>query len=165
MVGLALGITVNISNTSGDSQQPAIAAFGDIVVGQYVYVVWTDNSSGNSEILYSRGTNGGANVGGAVDISNTTGYSSLPAVAVSGQNVYVVWDDNNNILLIRIVYGGASFAGLCVSRVEEIPVCTASGYPFENNVYFVWTDNSSGNSEIYTAEVLMAGLGLEGLSV
>ncbi len=156
--GASFGGAVNISNTPGDSQQPAIAAFGDIVVGQYVYVVWADNSSGNSEILYSRSTNGGASFGGAVNISNTPGSSRLPAIAVSGQNVYIVWDDNNNILFIRSTDGGASFGSTVRFQSGGDPAVAASGYPLENNVYFVWTDNSSGNSEILYSKSTNGGV-------
>ena len=46
MVGLALEIPVNISNTSGHSSPAALAADRN-----YVHVVWADNTSGNSEIL------------------------------------------------------------------------------------------------------------------
>ena len=76
MVGLALGVPVNISNTSGHSSPAALAADRN-----YVHVVWADNTSGNSEDSYTaEGTDGGVSFGGAVNISNTTGYSSQPAV-------------------------------------------------------------------------------------
>ena len=52
-----------------------------------------------------------------MNISNTTGYSSQPAVAASSQNVYVMWIDNS--LETSISYteemtdGGASFGNNC----------------------------------------------------
>ena len=88
--GANFGGTVNLSNTTGHSYPAALAAYGN-----NVYVVWTDNSLGNFDILYRRSTDGGANFGGTVNLSNTTGSSSSPAVAVSVQNVYVVWIDNS----------------------------------------------------------------------
>src|SRR5919112_2206167 len=71
--------TINLSNTIGRSSSPAMAAFEN-----NVHVVWNDDTSGNSEILYRKSTDGGASFGGTVNLSNTSGRSSTPAVAVSG---------------------------------------------------------------------------------
>jgi hypothetical protein len=49
--------------------------------GNNVYVVWSDDTPGNNEILYKRSTDGGANLGSAVNLSNNAGSSSSLAVA------------------------------------------------------------------------------------
>src|SRR3712207_3543698 len=126
------------------SRQPAIAASGN-----NVYVVWHEGLSGNSEILYRRSTNGGANFSGIVNLSNNTGVSRLPAVDASGNNVYVVWHDdslvpgNFEILYRRSTNGGANFSGIVnlsnTTGQSGRPDVAASG----NNVYVVWSDNTA----------------------
>ena len=159
--GANFGGALNISNTTGDSSLAALAADGN-----NVYVVWSDNSSGNPEILYSRGTNGGANFRGAVNISNTTGFSSQPAVAASGQNVYVVWFDNSwgnlDILHSRSINGGANFGSpVNISNTtgdSSQPAVAAFGdIVYGQYVYVVWSDNSSGNSEILYSRSINGG--------
>ena len=63
------------------------------------YVVWRDNTPGNFDIFFraSQGL-------GTINISNNTGDSQNPQIAVSGNNVYVTWFDdtpgNNDIFVI-----------------------------------------------------------------
>jgi hypothetical protein len=159
--GASFGGTVNLSNTTGNSDQPAVAAFGDIVYGQNVYVAWRDDTpgTGNSEILYRRSTDGGASFGGSVNLSNTTKNSSQPAVAASGpsvlyNNVYVVWSDDtlggSDILYRTSTDGGASFGGTVHLMYTNRNWYTATVAASENNVYVVWNDDTpgTGNSEI-----------------
>jgi hypothetical protein len=90
---------------------PAVAASGN-----NVYVVWHGPFLGgqSSDIHYRRSTDGGASFGDTMNLSNTAGVdSSSPAVAASGNSVYVVWADNSlghwDILYRRSTDGGASF--------------------------------------------------------
>jgi ethanolamine utilization microcompartment shell protein EutL len=154
--GDSFGGTMNLSNTTGQSGQPAIAAFGDVVIGQSVYVVWTDDTPGpgNSEILYRRSTDGGATFGGTVNLSNTTGNSNLASVAVSGnypsqqQDVYVMWSDGTRGILYRKSTDSGATFGRTVSLTSGRAYATVavSG----NNVYVVWSDDTlgTGNFEI-----------------
>src|SRR5215213_1560513 len=145
--GANFGDTKNLSNnTTGDSREPAVAASGN-----NVYVVWRGRESipGNQEIMYRRSTNGGANFGGIVNLSNNTGFSQHPTVAVSGNNVYVVWQDDSlvpgtfDILYKKSTNGGASFGdtkNLSNSAGNSgRPTVAVSG----NNVYVVWHDNTT----------------------
>jgi hypothetical protein len=104
--GSTFGSTVNLSNSSGGG--PAIAASANSV-----YVTWTDSTSGNQEIYYKKSTNNGATFGSTVNLSNNAGLSQSPAIAVSGNNVYVIWQDSTSgdfeILLRKSVNGGAAF--------------------------------------------------------
>jgi hypothetical protein len=119
-----------------------------------VYVVWHDNSLGSTlEILYIMSTDGGGTFGSTVNLSNNAGGSALPSIAVSGNNVHVVWQDstfgNSEILYRSSTDGGVNFgstvnlsnnAGFSVN-----PSIAASG----NNVYVVWRDEVSANAEIF----------------
>jgi hypothetical protein len=80
--GANFGSAVNLSNTTGNSGSPSIAASGN-----NVYVVWHDNTTQAGvvqfDILYKKSTNGGAGFSGAVNLSNTPQASTNPAIAAS----------------------------------------------------------------------------------
>ena len=145
--GVTFGSTINLSNNAGQSLSPVVAASGN-----NVYVVWYDNTPGNSEILYKRSTNGGATFGGNISLSNNAGSSLVPAIAASGNSVFVVWHDNTlgnpDILYRESTDGGVTFGStinLSNNAGQSLsPVVAASG----NNVYVVWHDDTPGNFEI-----------------
>lgn len=86
--GANFGSTINLSNNAGSSGSPAIT-----VSGNNVYLVWNDITTGNAEILYQRSTDGGSTFGSTINLSNDARDSLEPAIAASGNNVYVVWRD------------------------------------------------------------------------
>jgi ethanolamine utilization microcompartment shell protein EutL len=151
--GASFGSTVNLTeNTAADAEETAMAASGN-----NVYVFWSNFVTGSSsDILYKKSTNGGTSFGDTKNLSNTAGSSREPAVAVSGNNVYVVWRErdstsgNQEILYRRSTNGGASFSGAVnLSNsigLSQLPAIAASG----NNVYVVWQDDSlvPGTSDI-----------------
>jgi hypothetical protein len=153
--GATFGSTVNLSNNPENSFGRAIA-----VSGNNVYVVWHDFVPGNTpdgeenaEISYRRSTDGGATFGSTVNLSNNAGLSQSPAIAVSGNNVYVVWGDNtpgnDEISYRRSTDGGATF-GSTVNLSNsvgdsQLPAIAVSG----NNVYVVWQDSTSGDNNIF----------------
>ena len=136
----------NISNNSGNSENPAIAVSNDII-----YVVWNDDSSSNNEILLSTSTNGGDNFTTPKNISNNSGNSENPAIAVSGDTVYIVWSNsasNSEIFFIKSTDAGENFDNPeNISNNEgtsENPVIVVVG----DTVYVVWIDNTSSNNEV-----------------
>ena len=78
----------NLSNSAETSENPQIAVFGD-----NVYVVWQDGISSDDDIFISVSTHGGQNFSPPMNISNTNNSSDFPQIAVSGNNVYVVWQE------------------------------------------------------------------------
>jgi hypothetical protein len=78
--GANFGRPVNLSDPLGDSTAPAIAA-----AGNNVYVVWVGFSNNLLNIFYKRSTDGGANFGSTVNLSNVTalGGTATPAIAAS----------------------------------------------------------------------------------
>jgi hypothetical protein len=91
--------------------------------------------------------------GELINLSNNTGFSTNPQITAFGSNVYVVWRDNSSgnddIYFKRSSDTGNSFnttENLSNSNGSSIdPQITATG----NNVYIVWSDNTSGNGDIY----------------
>jgi hypothetical protein len=146
--------TLDLSDNPADGFNPAIA-----IVENNVYVVWHDATDGNFDIFYRRSTDGGATFGPIINLSDNQGISNHPAIAVSSDNVYVVWHDetpgNFDILYRRSTDGGASFTE-STKNLSDNPGGSFSPAisAFENNVHVVWQDFSPGNNDIlYTRSV------------
>ena len=135
----------NLSDNSGNSEVPAIAAVGD-----NVHVVWQENS-GIEDIFYRKSLDAGNSFFNTENLSNNPAPSSLPAIAVIGNNVHVAWMDSagaSDIFYTRLLDDGATF-----SSIEN--VSNNAGFSFSpaiavlgNNVYLVWADDSTGSFNI-----------------
>jgi hypothetical protein len=146
--GSTFGLPKKLSNNPGDSFNPRI-----VVSGSNVYVVWYGfTTSTNSEIFFTKSTDGGNTFGLPKNLSNNPGGSFHPQIAVSGSNVYVVWDDNtpgnSDILIRRSINSGSTFGSpfnLSSNLGKSVnPQIAASG----STAYVVWEDNSPGLSSI-----------------
>jgi hypothetical protein len=84
--------SLDVSNTPGTSSNPDIAADE-----KGVYLTWADTSSGQNspDIYVSASRDRGATFSKPVDISNTEGISSDPAIAVRDGKIAVVWCDSS----------------------------------------------------------------------
>ena len=128
---------------------PAIAASGN-----NVHVVWPDDTALNFDILYRRSTDGGTTFPNVIkNLSSNTGLSSSPEIALSSNNVYVVWQDdtpgNIDIFYRRSTDGGDSFTEL----IKNLSSNTRSSFSpaialSSSNVYVVWQDITLGNFDI-----------------
>ena len=145
--GANFGATINLSNNGGFSANPVVATSGN-----NVYVVWEDDTPGNSEID-RRSTDGGSTFGPTINLSIDAGPSVNPTIATSGNNVYVVWQDNSlgngDILYRRFTDGGTTF-GPTINLSDSAGFSTNSAVAASgDNVYVVWFDNTPGNPEIF----------------
>ncbi len=61
--------------------------------GSNIYVVWYDETPGNTEIYFKKSDDGGATWTTNKRLTNNAGDSMYPAIAVDGSNIYVVWQD------------------------------------------------------------------------
>ena len=146
--GLTFNNTINLSNNTGISENPQVSSSGN-----NVYVVWQDNSLGNTEVLFRASNDGGTLFGPILNLSNNTGISENPQVSSSGNNVYVVWADgsagNGDILFRASNDGGLTFNPTINlssnSGISQKPQISSSG----NNVYVVWQDNTLGIDNIF----------------
>jgi hypothetical protein len=139
---------INLSNNAGVAQRVQVA-----VSGTNVYVLWEDTTPGNEDIFFRRSIDNGLNFDPFINLSNTAGLSFLPQLAVSGTNVYVVWQDdapvNKDAFFRRSIDNGANFD-------PKVNLSTSSGNSIEpqiavssSKVYVVWRDDTSGNYDIY----------------
>ena len=107
--GTSFGSPVNLSNNSGFSEHPQIAAYDN-----NVYAIWADDTTGNREVLFIRSEDNGTSFGNIKNLSNNTSDSFNQEIAVFGDHLYVVWldqdeGDKTKILLRASDDGGATF--------------------------------------------------------
>ena len=160
--GNSFGKIINLSNNRGNSNIPQISA-----VGANVYVVWLDDFSGNQDIFFTKSTDGGNSFGKIINLSsknnentynNSTHSSFNPQLAVSGNNVYVVWQEddaitgNQDIFFKKSTDNGNSFGPVNnLSRTDgdslAPQIALSSGIESggeggnnSTNIYLVWTD-------------------------
>lgn len=127
------------------------------VNGNDVYVVWTNVTAAGSHIYLAKSTDGGVMFGSPVQVDHIDhgGEARLPRAAVSGNNVYVVWQDfthpsslDQEIFAAVSKDGGNTFSSPVdisntVGTLSKSPSIAASG----NNEYVVWDDcNPNGTN-------------------
>ena len=161
--GATFGSPVNLSDNSGFSEHPQIAAYKN-----NVYAIWADDTSGNREVLFTRSGDNGTSFEKLQNLSNNTSDSFNQEMAVFGDNVYVVWvdqseeDDTTNILLKASADGGATF-GRTVNissnaNQETFPKVAA----YQGSVYVAWNmlpenPDEIDNSGLFFVRSLDAG--------
>jgi len=147
--GQAFSDPFNLSNSTGDSENPQISSEVN-----NTYVVWqedTDPPFGNRDIFFARSTDGGQTFN-TKNISNNTGDSVNPQISVEGNNVYVVWQEDGDIFFSFSQDGGQAFSDPFKisnsTRPSESPHISSQGI----NVYVVWlglTDDDFFNTDIF----------------
>ena len=162
--GITFSSVENLSNNTGSSVSPRIA-----VSGNNVYVIWTDNTTGNGDVYLKRSVDNGTTFGNLESISSNLGKSVDPEIAVSQDKMYIVWTDettgNGDIYFKTSLDKGITF-----SSVENLSNNTGSSVSPRiavsgNNVYVVWTDNTTGNGDVYLKASSDNGLKFKGKKI
>jgi hypothetical protein len=140
--------TEDLSNNNGSSTNPQITAMGN-----NVYTVWSDTTTGNGDIYFKSSIDNGTSFASSKNLSrNLNGTAHFPQLEATGNNVYVVWqdetperggirfrasnDNGNNFSITRVL-----------SQKNDVNANSPQLAVSENTVYIVWEDNSrSGNS-------------------
>ena len=139
----------NISNNPGNSTDARIGVYQN-----NVYLVWTDDATGNEDIYFKRSVDNGTTFGSTENLSNNPGNSTNAQIALIGNNVYVVWTDdttgNGDIYFKRSVDNGTTFAEIeNLSTNSTSPSTGPEVSAVGKNVYVVWQDMVSGSNEIF----------------
>ena len=148
--GTSFATPINISNNIGNSFNPQIATSGN-----NVYVTWQGGTPDNNDIFFAVSNNNGVSFATPINISNNTGFSQLPQIATSGNNVYVTWVDDtpgNFVILFAVSNNnGTTFT-------TPINISNNTGDSFNpqiattgSNVYVTWVDDTPGNNDIFFA--------------
>src|SRR5215204_4926516 len=146
--GTSFGNTENLSNNTSYSD-----LFHTAISGSNVYVVWSDNATGNGDIYFKRSVDNGTSFGNTENLSNDNGKSYGAQIVISGNNIYVVWADdstgNGDIYFKRSVDNGTSFGSTQNLSTNPGNSTAAQIAAYQDNVYVVWEDATTGNGDIY----------------
>jgi hypothetical protein len=147
--GTTWGSDIRLTNKAFDSYGPSIGLSSPA----NIHIVWWDDRYMDNDIFYKHSTNGGINWSNDVRLTNDWGDSENPSIAVSGENVHVVWCDDRTVNF-EIFYKRSTNSGLSWGPDTRITYDNASScYPYatvtDTTVHVVWTDNRDGNGEIY----------------
>jgi len=146
--GQTFGDVVNLSNNTGFSEHPQMA-----VKGKNVYIIWADDTSLNRDIYFISSNDSGQTFGDVVNLSNNTADSYNQEISVSGNNVYVVWQDaqkftqgNSSISFISSNDSGQTFGDVVNlsnnAGKTSFPKISSS----QENVYVAWNIDSNDRS-------------------
>ena len=160
--GKTFGNTINLSNMPGGADNPQI-----IAIHNYVFVVWEHTPDNNGQIFFKRSIDNGNTFDKTVSLGNNTGFYGLPQVSAaisskendnnnninSSINVYTIWHDSSNgILLRKSIDGGKTFDKAislskkhALSFYPQIAVSSANVYATWVSIQNVGTKNQTNN--------------------
>lgn len=133
----------SVSNNTDFSMTPQVA----VDAAGNINVVWEDDTANNSNVLFSRSTDGGTTFSAPKNLSNSTGYSFNPRIAVdSNGGINVVWVDNTpgnqDVFFSRSTDGGASFsAPQNLSNDTPDSASPQIGVDSSGNISVVWEND------------------------
>jgi len=145
--------------TSGHSQGASIA----LDSSGNLHLVWTDDTSGGGEIYYRKSTDGGTSWMVPRRLSWSSGYSGIPALAVEPSGIiHVAWQDdtigNYEVYYRKSVDGGDTWtAGKRLTWNSGNSYMPALAVDSAGNVHILWSDETSGNCEIYYRKGMNGG--------
>ena len=142
------------TSSSTSSCEPELAESGNTT-----YVTWTEGDEEDRQIFFAKSTDGGDTFAETVPLSNYAPSGSFnPQLAVSGNNVYVVWQEddaitgNQDIFFKKSTDGGNSFT-------DDINLSNdpgGSGDPqihvSGRNLYIVWDGTTPGANGIFLSK-------------
>ncbi len=145
--GNNFGSPINLSDNAGFSEHPQIAS-----VGNLIYVVWVDDSSGEREIMFSKSSDSGKTFSNNIVVSRNSMSPYHVELAAEGQNVYVVWNsfgmETSNIILLS----KSNDAGKTFGELTEIGVGDMETYPKiaanADEYYITWDRRDNKATEI-----------------
>lgn len=143
--GLSWGADTRLTNAADISMYPNVTVSGSVV-----HLVWFDMRDGNYEIYYKRSTDGGTTWEADTRLTNDLAFSFYPSVAVSGNTVHVVWqenrDGNNEIYYKRNPTGDPVGINDPIVSSNTIQI---SPNPFTNEITVSNTENEPCEITIY----------------
>ena len=154
--GATFGALINISNTNGPESKNAQVA----ISGNNIIIAYEDKAGAGGEFdvfAWVRAISGGPVT--VHNLSNNNTLSDEPKIAVTGNNVIVVWQDTGtgaiDLYAKTSTNNGATFGGS--TNISDLPVGTVVQdldsvqqiVAVGGNVYVVWDDSFRGNEDIF----------------
>lgn len=145
----------NLSNSPGDSQNPAIAS-----TESGVYVAWENFGIGSSnpDILFTSSDDQGQTFETPINLSNNTGYSSSGRIAVAGSNIYVAWQDDtvNPGFEQAIVVRGSTDSGINFGTSASVSIpggfaVLSDIIPVGAETFYIVADETALSADVFFA--------------
>ena len=138
---------MRLTNSIGNANTHANSNRCLAVNGNEVHAVWQDARNGNLDIFYKRSLNGGLTWEADVALITNSEFQATPAIAVSGSNVHIVWEDDRDggseVYYARSTDAGATWSTEVKISNEGFNIGTPSIAVEGNNVHVVWMETSS----------------------
>jgi hypothetical protein len=160
---------LDLSKDIADSHEPQIT-----IAGNNTYIIWTGFGRGvedQDDVFFKKSSDGGATFSDTINLSDDIGSSFNPRMAFSGNNVYVIWqDDTGNTGNTSIFFQKSSDSGATFS--DTINLSKDSGFAvnpqiskFGNSVFIIWQDDTPGPDEILYKRSIDNGSSFETLNI
>lgn len=143
---------------------PAISWYQSIAfTSQNLHVVWRETRDGNYEIFYKRSPDQGMTWGPDTNLTQASGSSETPCIAVIGSILHVLWFDNRDGGAYEIYYKRSTDQGL--TWESDVRLTDDPGVSFgpcavtkDSMVHVIWQDSRDGNWELYYKRSVDYGL-------
>jgi len=143
----------NITNNQKDSVYAQIAASND-----NVYMMWQESvtekpNEKNYDIFFIKSEDNGTTFSKPVNLSNNTGFSEHPQIAVTKNGIiFIVWADNTNSNNTEIMFTKSEDNGTTFSKPTNLSNSLQNSNnqeisAFNENVYVVWQDIDQNNNQ------------------
>lgn len=138
---------INLSDNAGFSEHPQITS-----VGNHIYVVWVDDSSGEREIMFSKSSDSGKTFSNSTVVSRNSISPYHVELAAEGRNVYIVWNSFGMEMRNMILLSKSNDLGKTFGELTEIGVGDMETYPkiaANADEYFItWDRRDNKGTEI-----------------
>lgn len=145
--GETFGSPINLSNNTGFSEHPQIASVGNII-----YIVWVDDSSGEREIMFCKSSDSGKTFSNSTIVSQNSKGPNHVELAAEGQSVYIVWNSFDKEMRNIILLSKSDDAGKTFAELREIGLADMETFPkiaANADEYFVtWDKENDKDTEI-----------------
>jgi hypothetical protein len=149
---LVFSNVTNISNNQKDSVYAQIAANDD-----NVYMIWQESVTEkpiekNYDIFFIKSEDNGTTFSKPINLSNNTGFSEHPQIAVTQNGIFVIWGDNTNSNNTEIIFTKSEDNGTTFSKPINLSNSLQNSNnqeisAFNENVYVVWQDIDQNNNQ------------------
>jgi hypothetical protein len=145
--GHTFGPPINLSNNLGFSEHPQIAS-----VGNNIYVVWVDDSSGEREIMFCKSSNSGKTFTNSIVVSQNSMGPYHVELAAEGESIYIVWNSFDKEMGNIILLGNSNNSGNTFGEIREIGIADKETFPkiaaYADEYYVAWDKKNNKDTEI-----------------
>ena len=93
---IILMVAISVTSVFGQSEISPVLLVPMAQSGENIYLVWSSNNTGNSEIMFRASNDNGTTFAEKINLSNNTTSDSINAqIMASGNNVFVTWWEQN----------------------------------------------------------------------